>query len=64
MTTNNVFLMPAHLPEVGEVALFQLSPEEIASFQRQNPGLAHALGLPIAYDNGIEPVGLSGVGHG
>lgn len=55
MTTDNVFLMPAHLPEVGEVALFQLSPEQVASFQRQNPGLAHSLGLPIAYDNGIEP---------
>lgn len=64
MTTDNVFLMPAHLPEVGEVALFQLSPEQVASFQRQNPGLAHSLGLPVAYDNGIPADGLSGVGHG
>lgn len=63
MTPNNVFLMPAHLPEVGEVALFQLSPEEIASFQRQNPALAHSLGLPIAYDNGVDATGLSGVGR-
>lgn len=64
MTTDNVFLMPATaLPEVREPALYELTPEEIASFQRQNPGLAHALGLPIAYDNGIEPVGLSGVGR-
>lgn len=56
MTTDNVFLMPATaLPEVREPALYELTPEEIASFQRQNPALAHALGMQLAYDNGIEP---------
>lgn len=61
--TTNVFLLPANpLPVVGEPALYELSPAEIASFQRQNPALAHSLGMPIAYDNGVPADGLSGAG--
>lgn len=62
--TTNVFLLPANpLPAVGEPALYELTPEEVASFQRQNPALAHSLGMPIAYDNGVPADGLSGVGE-
>ena len=63
MTTDNVTQLPATaLPEVREPALYELTPEEIASFQRQNPAPAHSLGMHVAYDNGIPADGLNGVG--
>ena len=65
-------------PVVAELRLKYLTDAEYASLERQSPGLladirnneALEYGIepanpepnPIAYDNGIEPVGLSGVG--
>lgn len=82
MTTNNVTPIranedhgPPSMPVVTEPRLEHLTDAELASMERQSPGLRDAIrkveiskyGIEpeskpkperIAYDNGIEPVGL------
>lgn len=64
--TNITPIKPAPIqPDEVRVRVEDLTQSEIESLRRQNPELAERLHFPpIRYDNGIEPVGLSGVGHG